>query len=246
MQIVVKVTVISLVASWNICHAAEHADLAWPELNGNHSDIYYNAYRKGKWTGKVRVSDPRYNNMHPEMAVVNDDSLFLVWTAVDGFRNKLFFAVKSKDGWGAAQEIETGMQSSIGPVIILDVAGIPWIAWAGNDGGLDEIFVSSWNGKNWSSPVQVNPSNEVPDILPEISLSVGGNLLVTWQKYDNYEYRYYQSELHDGRWNDPVLLQNENVLTKKAVVRKSHGNVPFPHSFNPLKNEENVYDFQVR
>lgn len=230
-----------------MCYAAVKADLAWPESDGARTEIYYNAYRDGSWTGKTQITNNQYNNMHPEMAISDNGTVFLVWTALNGMQNKLFFSIKTSNNWTFPKEIETGLQSNIGPTIVLDTKGKPWIAWAGYDGVADDVYVSYWKEENWSKPQQVNPANKVPDILPEINLSADGLLQVTWQGYDGERYQYYQSTLQGEGWSEPLLLpENDAAMKSQAMAETSDNIVPLPESFHPIKQDERLYNFIIR
>lgn len=239
--------VLLLVVGDGMCQAAPKADLVWPESDGEKAEIFYNAYRDGRWTGKIQLTNNQYNNMHPEMAITTDDeTIFLVWTALNGRANKLFFSVKTGNSWTYPKEIETGLKSSIGPSIVLDAMDKPWVAWAGYNGVADDVYVSFWNGENWSKPQQVNPPDKVPDILPEISLSAEGLLQVSWQGYDGERYQYYQSTLQSGSWSKPLLIAEETAMKSKAMIKTEGKNIPLPESFHPFRRDEQLYDFKIR
>jgi hypothetical protein len=231
-----------LVAAQSV-QAGEQIDLAWPEFDGNKTEIYYNQYVDGQWQGKAQVTNNEFNNLHPDMAVI-DGTVWMVWTALDGLNNKLYYAAKSDGRWGYPKEIETGLKSSIGPKITL-VGTTPWITWAGYNGVADDVYVSKWTGSEWTAPEQVNPANEVPDILPEIEVNDSGRLQVTWQAYDGDIYQYYVSERISGTWSEPVQLA-EAPAKSSATEKLAEKNISFPDDFAPVELNENVYNLLVR
>ena len=155
-------------------------DVAWSAFDGQRFEIYYTTVQNKASGEKIQITNDQYNNMHPSLAADGKGTIWLVWTAMNGENNKLFFTKKSNGSWSFPKEIETGLQSGIAPTITIGPDGKPWIAWAGFNGKNDDIYVSHWTGTTWGPAHRIHPANDVPDILPVISME-NGSLTVTWQ-----------------------------------------------------------------
>ncbi len=223
------------------------ADLAWPEFDGQGSQIFFAAYRNGGWGVKLQLTNNQYSNMHPDLTLDGDGNLWLVWTALDGVRNKIFYSVQRGGEWSSPEEIETGLESSIRPTIAVDALGHPWITWAGYNGIADDVYVCRWDGIAWTDPVQVNPENMVPDILPEPLLNSDDELEVTWQGFDGAGYSAYRSVYSQGKWSLPQAAQvvDEQVVLSKKEKFGAKG-LQLPDFFKPLKDDDRLYQLMIR
>ncbi len=226
--------------------AGRSYELAWPEVVGEKTEIFYAGYSNGQWSKKQQLTNDIYDNMHPHMAVDGEGRLWLVWTALNGLENKLFYAIKDGKGWTHPQEIKTGLESNIGPRITVDSDGLIWITWAGYAGVADDVYVAHWAGDDWSHPVQVNPKNTVPDILPQIDLNETGHLEIQWQGFDGDSYRNYRAVLEEDKsWSKPQLLEETDMIDSFAgadkVAKFEKNKLPLPGFFKPLKDDDRLY-----
>lgn len=203
-------------------------DIAWSEFDGQRFEIYFAEMDNGQIHGKTQLTNDQFNNLHPSMVKRANGELWLAWTAMKGDTNKLFYSHLTNGSWSYPREIETGLQSSIAPFLGLDSKGTVWVTWAGFNGKNDDIYVSHWNGRSWISPVRIHPANDVPDILPELSLE-DGLLTVTWQTFDGDRYQYVRSSYDGRRWSEPFLVtekKQEMIKTKSLTKEKIQKALP--------------------
>ncbi len=195
-------------------------DLAWSQFDGQRFEIYFKSRRNARWRESVQITNDRFNNMHPKLAVTRRGELWLVWTGLDGQHNRLFYARKEGNGqWSYPREIETGLESGIAPSIAIGPDGNPWIAWAGYNGRNDDIYVSRWNGRSWQKPVRIHPANDVPDILPVITMD-RGRPTVTWQRYDGDKYVHVTSTWNGRTWSAAEPESPARRLLRAKMLQK--------------------------
>ena len=196
-------------------------DIAWSEFDGQRFEIFCAEMNNGQVLNKTQITNDQFNNLHPSMIRRADGELWLAWTGMDGNVNRLFYARMTNGTWSYPKEIETGLQSAIAPFLGLDGKGTVWVTWAGFNGQNDDIYVSHWNGRNWTAPVRVHPANDVPDILPELSLDEG-LLTVTWQTFDGDRYQYVRSSFDGRTWSEPsrVTEEKQEKIKKKSLARE--------------------------
>jgi hypothetical protein len=209
-------------------HLLAAEEVAWSAFDGQRFEIYLAEMENGQVRNKIQITNDQFNNLHPSMVRRANGELWLAWTAMDNKVNKLFYAHKTDGSWTYPREIETGLQSSIAPFLGLDSKDTVWATWAGFNGKNDDIYVSHWTGRNWSAPVRIHPANDVPDILPELSLE-NGHLTVTWQTFDGDRYQYVQSVFNGHTWSEPLPItetKQENIQTKILKMKKMQKELP--------------------
>jgi hypothetical protein len=91
-----------------------------------------------------------------------------------------------------------------------------WLAWSGVQNHDDDIYFSRWQGVKWAKPALVHPDNNVPDILPQLSLSLEGKPLITWTSYNNGRYVYSLGEWNGRQW---VAVANTSALFTKSIAQ---------------------------
>ncbi len=90
------------------------------------------------------------------------------------------------------------------------------MVWAGFDGNDDEIYWSRWEGKKWSQAERVVSDNDVPDLLPVLSIDKNNVLTVQWQGLVGSGYATVSRSYVDNKWQKPV---------KRSIRRLRKGDV---------------------
>lgn len=201
----------------------DKGDIVWSSGDGDAQQIYFSSYQSGKrvWSDPVKVTNDSYRNGHPVIDAGENDKRVLVWTAGTGSDYIIRYAVGKGDTWSEPASIPAQLQENLAPSVVIDKAGTTWVVWSANDGGQDEIYYAKNSGDSWSVPMRVNSGNDVPDILPVITLNGEGTPQVTWQGYRHGVYVQLQSVWDGEAWSEevelePALEETEDTATETA------------------------------
>jgi hypothetical protein len=221
----------------------DQGDIVWSQADGSRNQIYFTTFlsEKNTWSTPVKVTDDEYRNGHPTIDAGADGSKLLAWVAGSGANYKIHYSVGTEGIWSKAAVIPSSLKVNLAPSVLIDTAGQKWVVWSGDDGGQDEIYFSRYIGNSWTVPALVNTPNEVPDVLPEISLNGDNIPQVTWTGYRNGAYVRLQSTWQGNSWSAETEVQYSSPTTETAK-NASISNLP---SFieQPDKAFVRVYKF---
>lgn len=218
----------------------ESAQVVWPEPSNGSLDIYYSRQTMTGWASKVRLSESADTDMMPCVCSDRDNARWVVWTADSGKKSDLFYVYARQGRWSAPKKIDTGLLHNASPAILCDESGGPWLVWAGNNGGGSDIFFSRWNRFGWEKASRVNRADSMPDIMPIIGKDSGGNPWVCWFGLDGDRYRCFSSTWMNGRWEDEVESDSDNLFDA-AIDKDAEGEMPALPSFITDPDRAGIY-----
>jgi hypothetical protein len=198
----------------------EKGDVAWSESVGAHNQIFFSSLstEKNMWTAPVKITDDEFRNGHPAVDAGSDGKKCLVWVAGSDTEYMIHYSVQANNTWSKPAAVASTMKVNLSPSVMIDNSGQSWVVWAGNDGGQDEIYYSKLVGDKWTAPVRLNAQNEVPDILPEISLDENKIPQATWFGFRNGAYVKLHSTWDGKSWTQETEVQQS---TAESNVQES-------------------------
>jgi hypothetical protein len=199
----------------------DKGDIVWTQTDGSRNQIYFTTFssEKDAWSAPVKVTDDEYRNGNPTVDSGPDGKKVLAWVAGSGSDYMIHYSVGTEGAWSKSAAIPSTLKVNLAPSVMIDGSGQRWVAWSGNDGDQDEIYYSRYVGNNWTAPVRVNSGNEVPDILPEISLNEKGVPQVTWTGYRNGTYIKLKSTFEGDNWTSEMEVEasSEDEETQRTA-----------------------------
>lgn len=123
------------------------------------------------------------------------------------------------------------------PSSVVDVSGQIWLAWSGYDGADYEVFISSYDGQDWSRPFKISSSLKA-DLLPRFYQSVKGDLSLIWLEQGKQGSHLWLRGKKGDDWQKSELLWFEsdqieayeiiNIENELILVLKKGGNYYLP------------------
>ncbi len=219
------------------CYAADkQVDAVWVEADGIRHEIFFSTFSEGTWSDPVQLTDDYFDNLHPVVDRDSHGKHWVFWTASDAGKLTLHYTSSTDDGWADIKEVPVELNSSIAPSVVIAADDVLWLAWAGNTGGQDDIYVTTLHNGEWGKAVMVHPENEVPDILPTITLDAAKQLSVRWKTFQNGAYVTVQSTWDGRKWSSPE--QVEAVETTAADSLQAEKDIPVPEF---LKDDDRAF-----
>lgn len=211
----------------------DKGDVVWSSEDGDAQQIYFSSYQSGKsaWSEPVKVTNDFYRNGHPVIDAGKNGKRVLVWTAGSGNDYIIRYAVGKDDTWSEPESIPSQLKENLAPSVVIDRSGATWVVWSANDGGQDEIYFSKYSEGGWTIPMRVNSGNDVPDILPVVTLNAKGKPQVTWQGYRHDDYVQLQSTWKGEAWSEEVELETEAPSEETAAETATNASIANMPSF---------------
>lgn len=182
----------------------------------------------GKLQEKTLVLIQRYQegsqNITPDITFDLDNTPWLTWVCF--FQGKSFILAQnfhSKKTWVVNSSF---FSESSSPQIVVDHQNHPWVFWAGRKKGRDQIFYSSFDGRDWSEPEIIHRKSPSPHILPHAGVDSGGNIWVVWSAYDGNDYEIYCSLRNQTHWTAEEKITDNSYPDWGASISFLRGNIP--------------------
>lgn len=185
-------TALLLITASNIA-TANDALLTWSEKNEQKgTSIYVSLLSLTACHVSETVFSSAELNVSPSITGDSSGNMMAIWKSDSSSSSVLKFALRRNQQWSAASILTSQGGETTSPEIISDNNGQIWIFWVSDHNGLDDIFYSKFDiGANeWTLPVQINESNEVPDVSPMASLNLNGDVVIQWSQYDRQQGQY--------------------------------------------------------
>jgi hypothetical protein len=196
----------------------DQGDIVWSQADGSRNQIYFTTFlsKKNAWSTPVKVTDDEYRNGYPTIDAGADGSKLLAWVAGSGSNYTIHYSVATEGTWSKSAVIPSSLKVNLAPSVMIDTSGQKWVVWSGNDGGQDEIYYSRSTGSSWTAPALVNTPNEVPDVLPEISLNRNNIPQVIWTGHRNGAYVKLLSTWNGTSWSPETEVEDSSQAAETA------------------------------
>lgn len=215
-----RVLALSMVATLLTADVASAAQpdalLAWGRRDEGEYNIYISQQQRGSWSEPKKLSGSPNPEILPAVGADAQGDTWVVWTELLGGHSRLHFRHQLGGTWYADKHLNTNTTSDIAPALLMAPDGLPWLAWAGFDGEDDDIYYTRWLGDNWAEPERVNLDDDVPDILPSLSLDDQDAISISWFGFDGHEYIEFRSKYLEGNWT-------QERPTGRTLIEESEG-----------------------
>jgi hypothetical protein len=186
--------------------------LVWSADYGQGEQIFYSSYDKNNdWTVPLQLSDSRDSVYLPVVGSGNDGKVWVVWSHKKNKKIFLEWSVYRASKWSLPSQIETGLDSNKAVTIIVDLENRPWIAWSGTEKTYPDIYWSRWDGNGWEKAEKMHGANDVPDLDPSFLLDHNGNIVLSWQTFENRRYITVAKKWDGQQWQtvDPSMVESK-------------------------------------
>lgn len=200
----------------------QEVQLAWSANHGQGEQVYFSRYINNSWTVPVQVSDSVDFVFKPVSSTGNDKNIWVVWSKQNTRGSFLMFCRYSSD-WTSPRLIHTGMNNNRAVTVVVDKENTPWIAWTGVDDSYSDVFWSRWSDGGWSKPIKAHAGNKVPDIAPRLALDNHGDVILSWQTYDDGKYITAVRKWDGRQWQE---VAGELVKDGKPILLFDRKTVP--------------------
>ncbi len=197
---------------------AVDAEFIWAETDAVGSTLYISQYQDGIWGEKEAIVSNDDFNILPALGADSLGDYLAVWVVMQGAGKSLLeYSFKRQGSWSTPNVVNHSFAENLAPVILFDTFNTPWIFWSANNGGNDDIYMTSYSGGAWKQPIKVNGDNDVPDILPKAGLDESGDIVVSWEQLQpDMTYQEVSRKIADG------LLSSSSIVSKLSHKNKKN------------------------
>jgi lysophospholipase L1-like esterase len=196
----------------------------WEEGTENNNAIVF-AKIGGKTGVSPRIISPlKGYHFSPDFCFDSANIAWLTWGCyAEGRFQLLVKEMKTQSTWLVNSPF---FNSVCQPKIAADATGKIWVFWSGTVNGKDKILSVYWDGNIWSTPSQLNTKNDVPHILPNVSLDANGLPWVTWCSHDGHDYEIFYSSWNGREWSQQDRVTNNTDTDVHPSLSFTTGGIP--------------------
>lgn len=186
----------------------------WEVANGHDTDVYFSRWIGGTWRQAYALSaSPGILEHSPSLAFSDGGTVpWAAWSASRGTeQSEILVSRWSSDGWSLPVTVPgTKVLRGDQPFLASGPNGTLWLAWIGHDGVDSEVYVSRWDGANWSEAWLVGRDDQDPqayDTHPRLAVDATGKAWLVWASYEGS----LNDEIHSSYWDGSAWSPQQRV-----------------------------------
>ena len=172
-------------------------------------------------TGMTWSFDPdsKFPIFSPKLISNGRGSIWLFWVGQGEGRDRIFYSCLDSSIWSKASILSAiPAAPQFHPTVAMDYWGNPWIAWSTYDGQDYEIYVSSWNGKEWIVPEKITENEGIADAEPSISFFQKAIPIVSWTGSLNGKRDIFFSYREETGWSPAINISRDSYRSGNSVL----------------------------
>ncbi len=152
----------------------------------NSYNIYAESYTKSKWTKPSALIVNSPSNFDPVLTKTTDGTVWLVWSRSSSTNGSgdLYYRTLQNGSWTNENAIPTASNPTYEeklPSITQTADGKIWVCYESNANGTAQLYCTTNNGANWSSPIHVTTTSD-EDKWPSIVQDRNGTMWIFWAR----------------------------------------------------------------
>jgi lysophospholipase L1-like esterase len=196
-----------------------HLWAVWADDDGHDTELFYSRWAEGAWAApRVVQAAPDTWESRPSLAVADDGTLWLAWTAERRDGSEIYLSRWDGHRWTTPQQLPRGPAlEAEAPALAAAPGGALWLAWVGFDGLDDEIYASRWQAGDWSAPLQVSADDDQPhlyDRQPRLAVAADGTAWLAWTGHNDGA----DDEIYAARWDGSAWSPEQAVSTDDETL----------------------------
>ncbi|MEO0098603.1 MAG: hypothetical protein ABIK94_03325 [candidate division WOR-3 bacterium] len=146
----------------------------------------YSAYRDNSWQDVGFIGPHTYWDVCPALSKEGNGNPICVWSHFDYTNNhsayNLYYSIYQNNSWSARQRFVVDSSCALNSSLVRDSNNFVRVFFQSRRRGNLDIFTSTFNGTNWSSPLPVT-SNQDDDLSPKSLVAQNGRVWVFYNRY---------------------------------------------------------------
>ncbi len=186
--------------------------IAWQEEDLGKLDIYLACLEDGQLKFRDKISENfEGENTSPSFEFDLYGNIWMTWINNDENHSRIL--VKNTKNGKTWQVNSSSTSFTYTPKIAVDRTNIVWAFWVSQQNGRDVIFVSHFDGVDWSENSSLNEDSRYPHITPEVCLDIKGYPWIVWSAYDGKDYEIWYSYWNGREWSTETQITNNSGIS---------------------------------
>jgi lysophospholipase L1-like esterase len=200
--------------------------IAWQEEDLGRLDVYLACLEDGQPKYRNKISE-KFNgdNTSPSLAFDLNGNTWMTWINNNENHSRILVTdIKNGRTW----QVNTSSTSLVyTPRIAIDKTNIVWTFWVSQQNDQDVIFVSHFDGIDWTENSSLNKDSRCPHITPEVCLDIKGYPWIVWSAYDGKDYEIWYSYWNGREWSTETrITDNSGISDIYPHIAFLPGNIP--------------------
>jgi len=200
--------------------------IAWQEEDLGRLDIYLACLEDGQLKYRNKISEKfKGENTSPSLEFDLNGNTWMTW--INNNENHSRILVKDIKNGRTWQVNSSSNSLAYTPRIAIDRTNIVWTFWVSQQNDQDVIFVSHFDGIDWSENSSLNKDSRYPHITPEVCLDIKGYPWIVWSAYDGKDYEIWYSYWNGREWSTETrITDNSGISDIYPHIAFLPGNIP--------------------
>jgi len=204
--------------------------LFWRSDRTNNFEIFYRVF-DGSWSNETQLTfDPGIDD-HPCAMEDNEGNIWVVWEHSQNHETQdVFYTIFNGTAWCDPVQITNHTAGDGYPSIAQASNGTIWVFWTSSrtfpggewDDGYYEVFYKTFNGSNWSAPIQLTDDQNKADMDPSVMATADGKIWLVWAKKNKLYYKVY----YGTAWSyDSLLVWHASHNWHPSIMQAYDGDI---------------------
>jgi lysophospholipase L1-like esterase len=200
--------------------------IAWQEEDLGRLDVYLACLEDGQLKYRNKISENfKGENTSPSLEFDLNGNTWMTW--INNNENHSRILVKDIKNGRTWQVNSSSISLAYTPRIAIDKTNIVWIFWVSQQNDQDVIFVSHFDGVDWSENSSLHKDSRYPHINPEVCLDIKGYPWIVWSAYDGKDYEIWYSYWNGREWSTETrITDNSGISDIYPHIAFLPGNLP--------------------
>ncbi|MDH5744266.1 MAG: GDSL-type esterase/lipase family protein [Candidatus Aminicenantes bacterium] len=200
--------------------------IAWQEEDLGRLDVYLACLEDGQLKYRNKISENfKGENTSPSLESDLNGNTWMTW--INNNENHSRILVKDIKNGRTWQVNSSSISLAYTPRIAIDKTNIVWIFWVSQQNDQDVIFVSHFDGIDWSENSSLHKDSRYPHINPEVCLDIKGYPWIVWSAYDGKDYEIWYSYWNGREWSTETrITDNSGISDIYPHIAFLPGNLP--------------------
>ncbi len=191
-------------------------------------DIYASVRDNGTWSSVYNIGSHLYWDTDPALGLDMSGRPVAVWAGYtyDDHWFDLFYSTWNGSSWSARQRMSVDVAADLNPTLTRDSTGTLWCFWSSRRAHLfSDIFVSSYNGVLWSTPVNLT-SDSLEAVYPRAATMPDGTTWVTYTRYRDGAAEVWAAYRDGVNWVETGPVSGTQRREYRSAIAWGPGGVP--------------------
>lgn len=189
--------------------------IVWADDRDRNLEIYHKMKCKGIWSDDERLTYAADDSKRPILVVDGLNMVHLIWNDRRDGNKEIYHRIWKDGAWGQEERVTETIGDSFGPSAVAEWLNIHLVYMEDINGHL-QIMYRSFNGLEWSDPIQLTDESSGDRMVPSIDRAPDGTLHVAWWDTREEPPGNTNGKIYYREWNGSEWLPEERISSLES------------------------------